>query len=226
MTTVASEVHHVRPANPLHFPSSHPEWELPESKRHARLCELLYDVLSSIAGGAHAVGADQFVYFDAANPKRCLAPDAFLKLGVADSLFPIWRSWEHGAPELCVEILSPSDTKEFLTLEKKLERYKSLGTRELVIFDVEAPPGSRLRVLDRIEDDLVERVVENERSPSIVLGELGGRFTWVVAPGDDLGDALRLTRDGVLVPTDAEEQQAALARVAELEREVGRLRGK
>jgi Uma2 family endonuclease len=190
---------------------------MPESKRHARLCELLYQVLSRVAAGAHAVGADQFVYFDAANPQRCLAPDAFVKLGVADSLFSVWRAWEHGAPELCVEILSPSDTKEYLAFETKLERYRSLGTRELVIYDVEAAKGARLRVFDRIDDDLVERVIENEKTPSAVLGALGGTYEWLVAPIDDVGDALRLAHDGALVPSQAD-------RIAELEREVARLR--
>ena len=35
----------------------------------------------------HTVGADQFVYFDAAAPRRCLAPDAFVTLGVQDHDF-------------------------------------------------------------------------------------------------------------------------------------------
>ncbi|WP_437931791.1 hypothetical protein WMF37_21890 [Sorangium sp. So ce291] len=40
---------------------------------------------------------------------------------------------------------------------------------ELVAFDPEAAPGERLRVWDRIDGDLVERVVEGERSPCTVL---------------------------------------------------------
>jgi hypothetical protein len=210
MMSVTSEVHHVRPANPLHFPSSDPEWNaMPEGKRHARLCELLFQGISRVAGGAHAVGADQFVYYDASNPKRCLAPDVFLKLDVPDSLFETFLSWERGAPEMCVEILSPSDTKEFLPLTTKMERYRSLGTRELVLFHADGEKGSRLRVFDRIEGDLVERLVENERTPALALSALRGKAEWCVLPSGELGDALRVICDGVVVPSDAEIVDAA-----------------
>jgi hypothetical protein len=201
----------------------------------------MYQLFSRISGGAHAVGADQFVYLDAANPKRCLAPDAFLKVGVRESLFSSWKTWRHGAPELCVEILSPSDTDEFLTLETKMERYRSLGVEELVLFDTDAPAGKRLRVFDRIEGDLVERLVEGDTTPSVVLSSLGAPVSFVVAPAREreVGDALRLQRQGSLVLTDAEERDiaaaardvaneerdSALRRVAELEREIARLKG-
>jgi hypothetical protein len=207
--------------------------------RHGRLCELVYQLLARISAGAHAVGADQFVYFDAANPKRCLAPDAFFKRGVPPTMFPSWKTWEHGAPELCVEVLSPSDTEEVLTLETKMERYRSLGVEELVLFDTDAPIGKRLRVFDRIEGDLVERLVEGETTPSVVLSVLGTPVSFVVAPAPVVGDALRLQRHGELVLVDAEERDvatkqrdvaneerdSALRRVAELEREIARLKG-
>jgi hypothetical protein len=185
----------------------------------------MYQLFSRISGGAHAVGADQFVYFDAANPKRCLAPDAFLKVGVRESLFSSWKTWRHGAPELCVEILSPSDTEEVLTLDSKMERYRSLGVDELVLFDTDAPVGKRLRVFDRIDGDLVERLVEGETTPSVVLSSLGAPISFIVAPAPEVGDALRLERQGALVLSDAEERDAALQRVAELEREIARLKG-
>ncbi|HSO39843.1 MAG TPA: hypothetical protein VLT33_45260 [Labilithrix sp.] len=57
---------------------------------------------------------------------------------------------------------SPSDTPERWTFAEKLLRYRALGVRELVTFHVDAPPGQRLRVWDRLEHDLVERVVEGE----------------------------------------------------------------
>ena len=232
MSAMSSELQHLRPARPLEFPSSSPEWEVSGSLRHGRLCELVYQLLARISAGAHAVGPNQFVYFDAANPKRCLAPDAFLKRGVKPTLFPSWKTWQHGAPELCVEILSPSDTEEVLTLENKMERYRSLGVEELVLFDADAPAGKRLRVFDRIEGDLVARLIEGETTPSVVLSTLGAPASFVVAPYGEVGDALRLARDGALIPSDAEERDtaneernAALRRVAELEREIARLKG-
>jgi hypothetical protein len=52
------------------------------------------------------VGADQFVYFDAANPKRCLAPDAFITLGVPDHDFDAYLAWEEGTPDVALRVTS------------------------------------------------------------------------------------------------------------------------
>jgi Uma2 family endonuclease len=93
----------------------------------------------------HTVGADQFVYFDAANPKRCLAPDAFVTLGVRDHDFDAYLVWEEGTPDVAFEVLSPSDTPERWTFEEKLRRYRALGVRELLVGPVdEYPVGLRL----------------------------------------------------------------------------------
>jgi Uma2 family endonuclease len=140
-------IRHVRPVQPLHFPSSDPEWEMPESRRHGELCELLKQVLTQALGPQHSVGKDNFVYFDASDPGRRLAPDAFVKLHAPHELFNSWKTWEMGTPELCVEILSPSDTKEKLTLKDKLDRYRALGTPEVVAFNPDDPEGKRLRAL-------------------------------------------------------------------------------
>ncbi len=184
-----------------------------ESGRHGRVCELVYLLLRQAVGDAHCVGKDNFVYFDAGNPRRKCAPDAFVKLGVPHALFDSWKVWEHGAPELAVEILSPSDTPETLTWDQKMERYLALGVRELVAFDMESPLGQRLLAWDRIENDLVPRLVENERTPCITLG-----LHWVLVPsrapsGEELPIALRLSRDGAgqeLFPTFAEAEIARL----------------
>ena len=208
---------YVRPIQPVDFPSSAAEWEMPESKRHHRLCALLVEILRNAFKTRHNIGADQFVYYDASNPRRCLAPDAFIKLGTPDEDFASWKTWERGTPELCVEILSPSDSGEKLTWEQKLEGYHALGTRELVAFDIDAPVGERLRVWDRVAEDLVERVVVNEQARCVSLG-----LDWVVVAADEQPAALRLADHGVLLPTGEEAQcaakEAALLEVARLEK--------
>jgi hypothetical protein len=87
-------------------------------------------------------------------------------------------------------------------MKEKLVRYRTLGTRELVLFDHEAEAGKRLRVFDRIEGDFVERIVENDATPCLTLG-----LHWVLAPAPDLDVALRLARhsDGDLL-LSAKEQ--------------------
>jgi hypothetical protein len=207
-----ADVRHLRPVKALRFPASDPEWEMGEGKRHGRLCDLVYHVLRHAVGDGHSVGKDNFLYFDASSPRRKCAPDAFVKLDVPDSLFDSWRTWEHGAPELAVEILSPSDTEEKLTWDEKMERYHALGVRELASFNEDAEVGSRLRAWDRIEGDLVPRVVENETTPCLTLG-----LHWVIVPsrapsGEELPAALRLARDAAgkeLVPTPEEARLAS-----------------
>lgn len=175
---------------------------MPQSWRHHRMCELLYQVLAATAGPAHSVGGDQFVYYDPTAPKRCLAPDGFVKLGVPAHPPDTWRTWEGGTPELCVEILSPSDSAEKLTFTEKLKRYRAMGTQELVVFNSDAKRGRRLRVWDRMSGDFVERVVLRETARCTVLE--GAEF--VVAHDATLGDVLRIRRDGNLVPTEVESR--------------------
>ncbi len=190
-TTRASSLRHVRPAEPLRFPEQEPESErMGQGRRHMHLCHALYEMLRAVCVPEHTVGADQFVYFDAANPKRCLAPDAFVTLRLPDHDFDSYFVWEEGTPALAFEVLSPSDSPERWTFEEKLHRYHALGVRELVTIHLDAPPGERLRVWDRLEHDLVERVVEGERTPCVTLG-----LTLLVGPVDDYPVGLRLARD-------------------------------
>ncbi len=202
-----------------------------QSTRHFKLCVFLWEMLRRASGPGSTVGADNFIYFDASDDsaaKKC-APDGFVKLGVPSFDFSSWRTWEHGTPELCIEILSPSDTQEPLTLTEKLARFHSEGVREVVCFDADAPEGTRLRAWDRLEGDLVERIVRGERTPCLTLG------SWFhVGPLGDQPVALALARDeagGQRILPDGEALRAleaarekaearavaAEARVAELE---------
>jgi len=210
MSTVrASSLRHVRPVQPLCFPEQEPESErMGQGRRHLHLCRALYDMIRAVCVPEHTVGADQFVYFDAANPKRCLAPDSFVTLGVLDHDFDAYKVWEEGTPDVAFEVLSPSDSPERWTFEEKLRRYHALGVRELVTFHVDAPPGERLRVWDRIEDDLVERVVTDDTTPCLTLG-----VTLLIGAVDQYPVGLRLARDASrkdLVLTEAEALRAAV----------------
>ena len=191
LATTTKALRHLRLVQPPEFPSSDPEWDMPESVRHGRLCELLYQILINTLGPEHSVGEDNFVYYDKAHAKRCLAPDGFVKLEFPNDVFDTWQTWERGVPELCVEILSPSDTEEKLTFRTKLSRYHALGTKELIAFNIDAPVGSRLRAWDRVRGKLVPRRVTNETTPCRTLG-----LHWVIASGGGLIPiALRLAKD-------------------------------
>ena len=73
---------------------------MPEGKRHLVLRTFLFRMLTYALGPAHSVGSDQFVYWNARDPRRSLAPDIFVKKDVADTPFGSWKTWEQGgAPD-------------------------------------------------------------------------------------------------------------------------------
>ncbi len=119
-TTRASSLRHVRPAEPLRFPEQEPESErMGQGRRHMHLCHALYEMLRAVCVPEHTVGADQFVYFDAANPKRCLAPDAFVTLRLPDHDFDSYFVWEEGTPALAFEGAEPERLARALDLRGK-----------------------------------------------------------------------------------------------------------
>jgi Uma2 family endonuclease len=219
MAMPESLLRHRRPVRPLRFIEQEPEADkLGETSRHLVLRTALWQLikLELDRTDRHTVSSEQFVYFNARDPRRCCVPDVYVKLDVRVSDISTWRVWERGAPEIAVEIASPSD-REPWSWEDKLERYHELGVRELIRFDPDATGGDRLHVWDRVEDDLVEREVHGDSSPCLPLA-----LWWVVGPVVDLPAGLRLARDPegrARLPTPDE-------RIAELEAELReRVRG-
>lgn len=216
----AAELVHLRAPQPIHFPE---EAEGPESKRHLLLRTFLFRLLRFALGSEHSVGSDQFVYWNARDPRRCLAPDVFLKRGVPDSWTGSWKTWQQGGvPELAVEIVGPNEG-DGVDWDEKLARYHELGVHELVRFDPEEPEGQRVRVWDRLQEgDFVERRVEDDKTPCIVLG-----LHWTICPVEGQPAGLRLIdHEGHMLQTPEEAADArtaaAEARVRELEAELAR----
>lgn len=187
------------------------EGEAPVSKRHLDLRTAIYQFTKSAFADQAIIGSNQFLYFDASDPSKCLAPDLFVRLGGPDTSFTSWKTWQRGAPQLAVEIVSDSDASE-LAWDAKLARYHAAGIEELVRFDADGEEGERLRVWDQVDADFVERVVYDDLSPCRTLG---GAF--VVRHDEQFGPMLRLSRDvkgEQLWPTPEEARQAeARARV-------------
>ena len=213
-----------RAPSPVHFPV---EAEVPESLRHLKLRTFLLAILEHSYAALHSIGCDQFVYWNAASAKQCLAPDVFVRLGTPQSSFDSWKTWERGAPELAVEIVSEFDRSE-TTWQTRLARYHELGVGELVRFDPDAPSGERIRAWDRIEGDLVERVVESDATPCRTLG-----LWWQVCAALGFPATLRLSEDEQgerPLPTKDEDaakaQRAAEVELAAARAELARLRQK
>jgi Uma2 family endonuclease len=227
---------YVRAPRPLHFPEHE---QVPETKWHLELKTLVYQFLKvAFAEQAH-IGCDQFVYWDAANPRMCLSPDAFLRFGGPDELFGSWKVWERGAPHVAVEIISDHDARD-RNWDAKLLQYRHLGVRELVRFDPDATER-KLQVWQRVDDDLVEREATGESVQSNVLPGY-----WLVVQDAKLGpslrlshdehgqalfltsaeaDALRIQADAQRIQAETEGRKTAEARIRELEAELARRQG-
>jgi Uma2 family endonuclease len=215
------------------------EEKVPEGKMHRQLCNALFESVERELGERALVSSDQFLYWDPTDPKKNLAPDLAVRLGAPGKPLKSWKTWERGAPEVAVEIVSDSDASERV-LADKLERYRQAGVAEVVRFDPQ-DLGRPLRLWDLLDGDLVERDPsgpEAHRCDALSL-------YWCVRRDEKLGSTLRLARDAsgndlVLTPAEAERaakeaeraakeaeraakeaervaKEAALARVAELE---------
>jgi hypothetical protein len=179
---------------------------VPETSRHLKLRVLLLALLEYAYADRHSIGSDQFIYWHAADPKRCLAPDIFVRLGTPQAPIDSWKVWERGAPELAVEVVSEFDRSE-TSWEKKLARYHELGVRELIRFDPDGAPGSRIRAWDRLEGDLVERIVDADVTACHTLA-----LWWHACPAPGFAVALRLAPDEAgqdLLPTPDEAAERA-----------------
>jgi Uma2 family endonuclease len=192
------------------------EEEVPEGGVHVRLRTLLWQLIRAELGHVAMVGSDQFVFWDASDPRRRLAPDVWFWRGAPDAPVQSWKVWERGAPHVAVEILSPEEGESARGFGAKLARYRQCGVREVVMFDAEdfVVP---LRLWDRVEEDLVERDLG---SPEALLSDALGLY-WCVRPDPQLGQVLRLARDAAgsdLIPT-FEEALAAEREALAAERE-------
>ena len=211
MSRSLAPIRHLRAPEPLDFPT---EAEVPEEREHFALRALLFDSLVHAFESYATIGCDQFVYWNGSNPKRCLAPDAFVCWGTPDANFRSWKTWERGTPQTAVEIASVFE-RTGGPWEEKLLRYRELGVSELVYFDADAAPDARLRIWDRVDDDLVEREVRGDQS---LCRSLSGRHAdhpalfWVVLRTQRHAAALRLSEDAAgtrLLPTGEEAEQRA-----------------
>ncbi len=210
---------YVRAPRPIDFPSEErPEDKVPETKRHLEARTTLYLLLKEAFPGM-AIGSEQFVYWDAGDPQKCLSPDVFLKRGSPDELFDTWKIWERGAPDLALEVVSAFDRRD-VNWADKLQRYQASGISELVRFDAAA--RQPLRVWDRVDGELVERAAS---SPS--LHECVSLGLWWATIQTEYGLILRLAHDPAgasLLLTPEEKLQAEVKARAAVEAENEQLR--
>ena len=172
------------------------------------------------------VGADMFLYYEEGVPSSVVAPDVFVVTETHKRhRRNIFQTWVEGrVPELVLEIMSPSSVRRDTVT--KYELYESLGVREYWLYD----PTEEGVLEPRLRGHLL---VGGEYRP-IQVREVDGKYVGV---SEVLGLELHADSEwfrffdpvaGEHLP-DLEErkqaQEAAEARIAELEAELRRLRG-
>ena len=87
------------------------------------------------------ISGNLFVYYQEGDPRRVVAPDVFVVLGIPNQLRRIYKLWEEGVvPAVVFELTSRSTRGE--DLRSKYDLYERLGVREYFLFD---PLGEYLR---------------------------------------------------------------------------------
>jgi Uma2 family endonuclease len=233
---------YVRAPSPLFFPC---EEEVPETPIHLRLRTALFLILDRELRGRAFVGSEQFVYWDPTDPKACLAPDVLVRMGGPLELVPSFKVWKHGAPHLGVEVISPADARD-RDWNEKLERYRRAGIAEVVRFDPD-DTAAPLRLWDLVDGDLVERdrsdpeafrcdalgvywlVARDELLGSMlrVSRDREGTDRWLTPEEAEQveraalqAERAALKTERAALETERAAKEAALARIAELERKL------
>ena len=104
---------------------------MPESELHLELRTLLYQLLKDYLGDGATVGSDQFVYYDASDPKKVVAPDVYVQLRPPTSKITSWKVWERGAPDIAVEIFSPTNQRRRGDFQRRVRDWLDAGVRLL-----------------------------------------------------------------------------------------------
>lgn len=194
------------------------------------------------------VTSNLFLYFVEGDPKKRVAPDVFVALGVPDRDRPNYKVWEEGkAPDVVFEFTSESS--RFSDMGEKLGLYAALGVPEYYVFD---PSGLYLRPslrAFRLEEDVYRevRALGGLESPRLGLRLVvdGDRLRLAYPDGspvpEDLVDASRSTEalrrrleaeharaesEHARAESEAARAESEAARARALQAEVDRLRAR
>ncbi len=121
------------------------------------------------------VTGDLLLYYEEGNPRKCVAPDAMVALGVRAGARRTYLLWEEGKPpDFVAEVSSPGSRKRDRTVKREL--YTALGVREYFVFDPvyeDREHEGELRAYRRWGSALVEVEVEPAGGPELRSDVLG-----------------------------------------------------
>ena len=120
---------------PLHYPDSDGQ-PMAENDEHYRAIQSIRAPLEVRFRDSEDtyVSGDLLLYYERGNPRRCVAPDVLVTVGVSRGLKRTYLLWEEGKPpDFVAEVSSPRSRTDDRT--KKRELYARLGVREYFLFD-------------------------------------------------------------------------------------------
>jgi Uma2 family endonuclease len=132
----------VVPSEPIYYPDTDGE-PMAESDSQRKPLTYLVEALDLHFQGRPEVyvSGNLLIYYEEGNPKKAVAPDVFVVLGVPKYDRDIYRTWVEGkGPDLVIEITSPS-TRQFDDKDKP-RLYQQLGVQEYFQYD---PKGKYLK---------------------------------------------------------------------------------
>ena len=199
------------------------EDDMGESPEQAEIIRLFMDILDQLAtsepwGQGKYVGQDAFFAWLPDHPLVRVSPDIYLLPAEPPRPLPgSFQTWRpgHEPPLFAVEVVSDDWKKDY---ELNPQKYALLGVQELVIFDprpaAAKPGGARtpLQVYRRTEDGAF--ACTHRGTGPVALQTVPADLVIVETPR---GRRLRLARQGKLLPTTREREEAARRR-AEVER--------
>jgi Uma2 family endonuclease len=200
-------VRNADPVGAVHYPESDGK-PMAETETHfTTMVDLVHQLrwhLASREGPFHVAG-NQLWYWVEGDPRRCVAPDVYVVVGVPqEPPKPIWKTWvDRCAPTVVFEVTSRSTADE--DLRRKPPIYELLGTRELFLFDplreyLTPPLQAWRRVGERLEPAIGaarSEVLELELRP------VGPRLE-LVGPEGEVAPPFARVREVV----EAKQQQA------------------
>jgi hypothetical protein len=179
---------------------------------------LCYPLRGRLAGPDCYVAAELRVHRDPHNLRDYREPDILVALDVADAVRPWYYLWIEGkAPDLVIEVLSPSSWENRDLTEKK-DWYRKEGVREYVVLDPSGTFAPEPRLQAWLLGDRPDGRADHHRvaAPSATLWSTLIPFGWRV-----VGDDVRVVDEtGALFPQiqDVEpqlRQEVALRREAQ-----------
>lgn len=166
------------------------------------------------------VGANMFLYYQEGDPRKVVAPDVFVSLGISSKEERrTWKVWVEGqAPDVIFELTSKSTQEEDLVEKKGL--YERLRVREYFLFDPQReylqPPLWGYRLMEGAYVRMEEEALQSEVLGLVLRVEEGQLRLYDRATGQRVRTPLE----------EMEGRQAAEAELERLRAELERLRGR